>query len=114
MGEGEKGRRRPAGGPPEKGKWEKGKRGEGALLASRLRLAMPALRICSPLKRRLGSPRAAGTVSLKRPDLRALRTGGIFTAPHIAELARTAWQANDRMGNSGASRLHTMLAARDG
>ncbi len=34
-----------------------------------------------------------------------------FTEDAIAELARTAWQANDRMENIGARRLHTVMAA---
>jgi ATP-dependent HslUV protease ATP-binding subunit HslU len=34
-----------------------------------------------------------------------------FTEAAIAELARTAWQANDRMENIGARRLHTVMAA---
>ena len=35
----------------------------------------------------------------------------VFTDDAIAELARTAWQANDRMENIGARRLHTVMAA---
>ncbi len=34
-----------------------------------------------------------------------------FRDDGIAELARTAWQANDRMENIGARRLHTVMAA---
>ncbi len=34
-----------------------------------------------------------------------------FTNDAIADLARTAWQANDRMENIGARRLHTVMAA---
>ncbi|MEO5824530.1 MAG: ATP-dependent protease ATPase subunit HslU [Gemmatimonadales bacterium] len=34
-----------------------------------------------------------------------------FMEDGIAELARTAWQANDRMENIGARRLHTVMAA---
>ncbi|HET9064512.1 MAG TPA: ATP-dependent protease ATPase subunit HslU [Gemmatimonadales bacterium] len=34
-----------------------------------------------------------------------------FTDAAVAELARTAWQANDRMENIGARRLHTVMAA---
>jgi len=34
-----------------------------------------------------------------------------FTEAAVAELARTAWQANDRMENIGARRLHTVMAA---
>jgi ATP-dependent HslUV protease ATP-binding subunit HslU len=34
-----------------------------------------------------------------------------FTEAAIAEIARTAWQANDRMENIGARRLHTVMAA---
>lgn len=34
-----------------------------------------------------------------------------FTEEAIAELARTAWDANDRMENIGARRLHTVMAA---
>ncbi len=34
-----------------------------------------------------------------------------FTDDAVAELARTAWLANDRMENIGARRLHTVMAA---
>ncbi|HEX3927036.1 MAG TPA: ATP-dependent protease ATPase subunit HslU [Gemmatimonadales bacterium] len=34
-----------------------------------------------------------------------------FTTDAIAEIARTAWLANDRMENIGARRLHTVMAA---
>jgi len=34
-----------------------------------------------------------------------------FTPEAIDELARTAWQANDRMENIGARRLHTVMSA---
>jgi ATP-dependent HslUV protease ATP-binding subunit HslU len=34
-----------------------------------------------------------------------------FTSDAVAELARTAWQANDRMENIGARRLHTVMSA---
>ncbi len=34
-----------------------------------------------------------------------------FAEDAIAELARTAWQANDRMENIGARRLHTVMAS---
>jgi ATP-dependent HslUV protease ATP-binding subunit HslU len=34
-----------------------------------------------------------------------------FTADGIAEVARVAWLANDRMENIGARRLHTVMAS---
>lgn len=34
-----------------------------------------------------------------------------FTPDAVEELARTAWQANDRMENIGARRLHTVMSA---
>ncbi|PKL93473.1 MAG: HslU--HslV peptidase ATPase subunit [Gemmatimonadetes bacterium HGW-Gemmatimonadetes-1] len=37
--------------------------------------------------------------------------GLAFTPEAIEELARTAWQANDRMENIGARRLHTVMSA---
>ncbi len=34
----------------------------------------------------------------------------VFTADAIQEIARTAWEANDRMENIGARRLHTVMS----
>ena len=46
----------------------------------------------------------AALVAAEKVELR-------FTDQAIAEVARTAWQANDRMENIGARRLHTVMAA---